>query len=426
MRKILTLVLLLSFACSEETEFQCESCIHMTISDALPIQFWKNDCPTYNEKESCGVHSFCWNKKFDCDDEIRLQIKTDGDGESASIVDGDASDFENSSNGNDDWNPATAFIAFSTDGKSATEALMHDFDVPAGSYPFSYNVSYSGSFTASGTVRIGIVGLDEFGVVQTSLSDVATIVSGASNTVSGTLTFSPIAPIKKIGWIIQISGTKLSGLIEATVNDFYITSENYALEAFDKDEDKIFEIPFELSEPLIYGLSFIPSNRSPEICNEGFTFKIVKSGSEIIAKSDFIEFSSNLDCTQLIKYRNERAFAGIDYPALNSEDYFYLRIPAVFFHEQFPGEDEAIELSDSKIINLNGVLRAQKLLDTDYMPYYIHKKIQLILKHQFVEIEGTRWTKQGAYEIADGNKKYPLKKATCWLTERNFVARNVV
>jgi hypothetical protein len=459
MRKILTLALLLSFACSEETEIQCESCINMTISDALPIQFWLNDCQTYNEKESCGVHSFCWNQKFHCDDEIRLQISdtTQGTAYALQLLDesGDLiiempfseeevfSDtdilpplqFSNTSLATmDDWSSlggsdrtALSFAQWQagTGGLDAMSASNYRTqylgtsrpNLPElGWPPGEYVVSIRAVNTGEGSgVRASVYGMAEDGLSQTSISSVSS--GDFSGLVTRTLTFTLDQYYPLMAFAFQV--------IDGPGFDIGVYVDNISITSAPTTE-----LRYTRS---IYEVSFTPSELSPEICNEKVQFQIVSDTSpDEVAKSDFVEFSDNLQCTELIKYRNQRNFAGIDYVNLHTDTspdedlYFYLRVPAVFFHQRFPGEDETIELSDSKIINVNGVMRAQRLFDTDYMPYYMHKKIGLILKHQFVEIASARWTKQDAYEIAEGNKRYPLKRAECWLTERDFVARNVV
>lgn len=468
MRKIITLVLLLSFACSEETEFRCESCINMTISDAMPIQFWLNDCPTYNEKESCGVHSFCWNQKFDCDDEIRLQVINNEEdqelslqllneaGELVTEIPFEAEEINISiteevdlqfsttdfTSGLGDWvnyngNDGGTYIAF-TPASPGARANGSPSSTPATKYLSIARNDGSGRGWPPGDYEVRVYAENNSGGTQTLIPQIYGMLTSTSQVYVTTYNSGNIPD----------GGALTEVTVQFTLDQYYpfIAILFYRGEGpgggFYMDvnlrEIEITEAPtsetYTEYSRTIFNMAFIPSELSPEICNEKVQFVIVDDNTSPaeIAKSDFVEFSDNLTCTQLIKYRNQRNFAGIDYENLYTDtspeeaEYFYLRIPAIFFHEQFPGEDEVAELSDSKIINLNGVMRSQKRLETDYIPYYMHKKIQLILKHQFVEIESQRWTKQDAYEITEGNKRYPLKMAKCWLTERNFVARNVV
>jgi hypothetical protein len=118
-------------------------------------------------------------------------------------------------------------------------------------------------------------------------------------------------------------------------------------------------------------------------------------------------------------------FAGLVYVGSSPEPEFYIRVPAIFFHQRFPEEDEVMELSTS-LATLNGTLRKQRLLDVDYVPYYFHEKLKFVLKHQTVTIFSRQWVKQEVYEIVEGDRRWPVKKAKCWISEKDFVHRNVL
>ena len=145
----------------------------------------------------------------------------------------------------------------------------------------------------------------------------------------------------------------------------------------------------------------------------------------IVAKTDCLDLQIEQPDTILLNYSNHRNFAGLNYESTSPENDFNIRIPAIFFHQRFPEEDEVMELS-SELVTLNGTLRKQRLLDTSYLPYYFHEKLKLILKHQFVTVHDRQWVKQEAYEILEGERKWPLKKAKCWLSEKEFVHRNIL
>lgn len=166
----------------------------------------------------------CTEDVPDCYSDISFILPALPTQQSVSITGGDGSSFANTNNGNDDWTLGTATVSFSTAGKSSTEAMYKAFGVIAGNYSFNYNVTYSGTFTATGAVKVGIVGLNAAGVVVTAISDVATIVSGVGNTVSGTATLSPATEIVSVGWVIQIAGTLSSGSVAAIVNSFSISA----------------------------------------------------------------------------------------------------------------------------------------------------------------------------------------------------------
>jgi hypothetical protein len=144
----------------------------------------------------------------------------------------------------------------------------------------------------------------------------------------------------------------------------------------------------------------------------------------VVAKSDCLDIRDHPESI-LLEYSNHRNFAGIKYEISSPEEIFKIRIPSVFYHERFPEEDEVIELSSS-LVTLNGTVRKQRRLDIDYVPYYFHEKLKLILKHQSLEIYNRAWVKQEGYEIVEGDKRWPVKMARVWLSERDFVHRNIL
>lgn len=203
-------------------------------------------------------------------------------------------------------------------------------------------------------------------------------------------------------------------------------ANEYELSIRDEDSNELTTIPFIATEnalDFVNTLSFRSSELSPDLCDRMIQLVIVGDGVDL-AKSDCLDIREH-ENTVLAKYRNHRNFAGLVYEDISPEIEFYLRIPAIFYHQRFPEEDETIELSTS-LVSLNGTIRKQRLLDIDYVPYYFHEKVKLMLKHQFVEIFNKEWVKQEAYDITEGDRRWPIKKAACWLSEKEFIHRNVL
>lgn len=160
-----------------------------------------------------------------------------------------------------------------------------------------------------------------------------------------------------------------------------------------------------------------------------FQLKVQKFELSVVMgslRSDMISVKENQDETVLIEYSNTNDFAGIIYENQTPEPEFSTRIPAVFFHSRYPQEQEVIELSNSRKLQLNSELSKQKRLDTGHMPDYMHEKVMLILQHDNVIINDVGYLKEEAYELADGNKRFPLKRASCWLTQKDYQIRNVI
>lgn len=411
--------LLLMFACCDEKPTCYHPCPLMEVSDASPVQFWRIDCDTYNESVPDGVHYKCFCHPWKCDDEIKVPITElfdleyylridDEDGNTLDTVDFIEStqvgsnilaghpfeDWQNDGGSGTAWatgpTPSITLV-----GISFSQLLEEDVVMPAGTYTVDFSLFRS----------------------TTDINATLRFYSGA--TLVETETITPVFGTGTItdSFILQLT---------QSVDRVAVFSQNGAV-----GSRSLTMISLAINKKTFsYVASFVPSDLG--ICEQKIQLYIVESTASPDAeeaKSDCLHISDlHPDPTVLYEYSNNRNFAGIIYEDLSPVQTFQIRVPAVFFHEQFPEEDEAIELSDSKIINLNGVVRAQRLFDTAHMPYYMHRKMKLIFKHQtlLTPIDDKYWTKQDAYEIQEGNRTWPLKKAKCWLTERDFVQRNVV
>jgi hypothetical protein len=148
--------------------------------------------------------------------------------------------------------------------------------------------------------------------------------------------------------------------------------------------------------------------------------------SQLMAKSDCIQFKEDHDETVLITYSNNRPFDSLSSSVGTPDHAFNLRIPAVFFKERFPEESEVMELSNNRSIQLNAQVKAQRFLNVGPMPFYMHRKAKLALSFGTVTIDGQYWVKEEAYEVAETKRTHPLSKAQCWLTEKDTIYRNVL
>lgn len=142
------------------------------------------------------------------------------EGNTAEIVNENALAWANTDHGFNDWNLSIATVTFSTNGVSRTEAMYFPFKAAAGSYNFDYDVTVSGTFTATGDVRLGIVGLDASKTIITATSVLATFISGSTVNASGTAIFAPIAGIEYIALVVDVVGTKTSGAPTAEIHSF--------------------------------------------------------------------------------------------------------------------------------------------------------------------------------------------------------------
>jgi hypothetical protein len=195
------------------------------------------------------------------------------------------------------------------------------------------------------------------------------------------------------------------------------------LKIFDEDGVELQSIPFTNTIDTVYSVSFSPSTY--DLCDDLIQLKIYR-GSTALYKSDCLDIKPDHDETVEITYSNNRNFASINYSLVTPDPEFKIRIPACFVHERFPEEDEVIELSNSRSIQLNAQVKAQRLLEVKSVPYYMHRKLKLILKHQFITIDFQDWVKSDPYEEGQSNRRNVLRQATVWLTEKDYIIRNVL
>lgn len=204
------------------------------------------------------------------------------------------------------------------------------------------------------------------------------------------------------------------------------TGLSFFLDVYDEGDVLIKSIPYdELSEG-VYLVTFTPSEDTPDVCDQKVILKI-RQGVDIIARSDCQDIREVQEGTVYINYSNARNYAGmINY--MGSPDVTYnIRIPAVFNEEQYPETDEVQQLSNNRFISLNSQVKKQRLLETEQMPMYEHLKMMEVLKQQFVTIDDIEYVKEEPYQKVENKfKKWPMRRYTCWLTEKEYVVRNIL
>lgn len=444
---ILALFLLLA-ACESKHEEQ-KQCFKVTFSDALPVQFWLNDCPTYNETTPQGVHSKCFCHPWSCDDELKVQFLNPFD--SSEVIETEnivsitlpaLSTWLTQSINPDfyDWtlgsNPTVNLPGtgpFEPDA-ATSEYLYTTYSFIAGrSYTITINYTRTVN-SGSSNPRTSLLRIMDSGFT-TLFSESESAIAGAN---SITITFTATSQTSIIGFRhqsgsdVDITLTSTSGT-RTDIITTYPSPNDFDLVVYNVDNEEIERLNFDAQlneEGLLYthSASITPSDHG--ICDQKIKFTVINitnSPDEVVAKSDCVEVASyRSNPTLLIEYSNTRNFNGLVYEDVSPETVFQTRIPAIFFHERFPSDREVVELSNSQIINLNSALRKQKLLETDYIPYYMHQKIQLILMHDNVVIDGKNWTYNEAYELVEGDRRWPVKKGKVYLNQADFVQRNVI
>jgi hypothetical protein len=196
----------------------------------------------------------------------------------------------------------------------------------------------------------------------------------------------------------------------------------FVLNVVDESDAVLHSENFDEVSDGVYQASFIPSFE--DIDDEIIQIKVLLNGS-MVAKSDCLSVKTIQRESFLLRYSNHRDIGGLVFTSQSPDPSFYIRIPCRFAHEQFPQEDTAMELTSS-VITTSSQVKEQRKLEVLHSPYYFHFKLIQILQCQTLEMDGWFWKKEEAYTIDEGNKRSILKSATCWLTKKNSVVRNVI
>lgn len=410
-------------------------CFTMTISDSIPIQFWINGEQTFNEKAICGLaKQDCFCQPFECDDEIRIQVSD--------------SDF------------ALTLVIYDVNGTELTSIEFTEIEEGV------YEVAFTPSDLSPAICEKVQFQIDQSEVFlnsafDTNLDDWTNVVSasGAAWAWSATDGGSTSTALE---WFVGAATKETYHLrhdfdmltdIARTINYRYRATD--ALIAGLRQDGKLFcryrkngstVATQEVLSTLTYGSfvngSFLTSVTDFDQIEFYFTqqvsggtaegqiqfnislFSINTTSIEGVAQSDCIDLKESHDCTTLIEYSNSSNFDGIVYET-SPQPTFFLRIPAMFHEEDNPMTQEDLELSNGVIVTLRQSLQEKRLLETGYMPNYMHKKLQKVLMHEEITIDGTQWKRRDAYD-ADPIKKYNLKMAKVLLTKYNSVEKNTI
>lgn len=154
------------------------------------------------------------------------------------------------------------------------------------------------------------------------------------------------------------------------------------------------------------------------------TFQPEVNVDNVLAYSDILHIKEAHSKSILLQYSNVVNYAGIVYAGLDETPFFAYRIKAKFFKERDPEENESVPQSDGSIAKLLGTVKNQKKLQVEPSPFYNHRKIKLILQHQSLYADNYAWVKEENYETEDYDEHDPFYKGETFLTQKNnsFVA----
>jgi hypothetical protein len=404
------------FAACENTD--CHTCEQVTISDANPIQFWHVDCDTFNEQEVDGVFPKCFCQPWECGDPLRFQFQEDTDSEfELKVYDSDGAivhifDFDNTYQ--DVWDLVFTPDEFSPDlcdQKVQFKIVELGNIVQNPSFDLgSSNWSNSGP-GGNWAVNNGAAEITFINSAQSSRLFNQTLPQSYSGQIKIVVLFTLSNAVSNSTVIVNYGGVDQS---------FVVPGAGTYLREIWVDAASFNTIYLAASTTDGSGLAKVMSVKY---------VKIISSGNQTIrAKSDCVWLKETWKETKLINFWNtSRNFAGLIYHTSTPSIEFSIRIPAIFYRERPQQESETMELSNSRSVQTFAQLKTQKLLAIKEMPFYMHKKAILALQHQFVEMDDIAYMKAEQYEMQPpSNPRYALDRAQVWLTEKNFIARNVL
>lgn len=416
--RIIICIFALLFASCEVTE-ELRICRFMVFSDGLPVQFWLADCETFNEKEVSGINRACWCQPWQCDDEIIIQFQ------------------------DDDSSPEPDYTLLV---KSATGAVLAElaFDKISDN-TFSKSFIPSEHEACNQQINLSVATSDPIEVLEPdSWDDVDTAFDSKTSTHFITEVDASSGAFGATMPLVVPAGEAIRIVLSFSMSGTWTPATGTAPAPIQFDLRDAGGNIVSNTDPIALPINGSAGGSVTLTATEESAvlslrvFQNVGSGAAdvsitissitqylVLANSDCLNIRTVQDETTLIEYSNNRNYYGLIYENASPAPSFFLRVPSVFFHERFPQEDRAIERTGSTIVT-SSKLKSQKLLQVKHAPDYFHKKLIMVLSQHNVEIDGKQWKKEEAYEKDDGDIRYPLKKATVYLTEKNFLARNVL
>lgn len=401
------------------------------VSPANPVQFWSVDCQTFNQKQVCGIFHRCWDSPWQCDDEIKNQFydSISDDVNFGTITDlPPLSEWKTTSlDSKPDWSlgatPSVSLPSVASPFGISSEILYFDTYYFVPGFKYRITVNYTGN--AVGSMTAGIYNSD----FERLSFESALVINGTRNI---TLEFAATSETAIFGIVGATGQLNALNITVNTRSGERSIPDEYVLQVLDENGNEIDQL--ELSTTIIEGTfdsivvyynSFVPSDLN--VCDEKIYLKLLKltgSPDEEILISDPLDIRVSQPCTNLIEYSSNRNYAGLFYDGLSPSITFNIRVKSVFYDEELPQEDFVMDLPQG-VEKTGSVLTSQRLLKIHKVPEHQHKKIVLVLNHQFVLIDGSYWTKAEKYEkIQKSNERQPMRNAQVLLTQRDFLVRS--
>jgi len=449
------LVLLLS-NCHKETQTE-KNCFMIKISDALPIQFWLNGVPSFNQKTVAGIDEVCFKQNFNCEDELHLQF-TDTDtakNYKLRVTKQDGSNVEYNFTKEiltkviatkglqfpnptlnvgilnwDNYNPGGSFAAFNwvDQGGGLSGARVNNGSVTASTYFGSNSLRPDSAYWPSGNYTVRVKALNN-SLVSGGFSDVTVSLFGHDNDGSN-LTFLQSYNVtnngaEQTGDLVFTTAQKFDRFaIRMTRSGFAITTGINALltniEIINAPANETISLYAAHWKKIIF--------EDESLCEQKLIFKILDAADNSVkASSDEVLISDSGKGSYLIKYSNEnKDYANLIYNDLLSYPAeFGIRVSGKFYFPRLQEENESEDTGDGTVDKLSSEVKEQRLFEFEPLPPYMIKKLKLILQHNTLVIENQLWVKEEAYETNQMNRSFGLMSSQVYLTLAKDVYINV-
>jgi len=150
---------------------------------------------------------------------------------------------------------------------------------------------------------------------------------------------------------------------------------------------------------------------------------VLQGENKLLATSECISVRDSHKSGLLIKYTNDTNFTGFDYTnGLVNQ----IRIIAHFWQPINPQTKSIYEQSTGDITTLKSTVKKGFILETDYMPEYMQRKLSLIFAHTGIEINGVSYYGDEAGIEFEPIKGFRQAKGRITLKQRTLLNENII
>jgi hypothetical protein len=178
-------------------------------------------------------------------------------------------------------------------------------------------------------------------------------------------------------------------------------------------------------------VDYDPTATSPNpICNKDIcleVWEVIDSPSFQVKKatSEPIRVKQSWPGSLLIKYYNQNDAFDMGYGEQSPPYENWLRVQATFWKQQFPQTQSQYRKSNGELVRLTSRIERRRVLETTFMPYYMHQKLIIALTHSYVDINSDLYIKEEDYSI-EQNEKYALQRGSVVLTNATYYKETII